>query len=197
MTTDRISDILTRLRNGYLAGNNYVGVPLTKRSLKFVEVLLSEGLISEARVITSKDRGVSGGRLRRDFLVLSLEYNISAKGTREPVVRGLDRESKPSLRRYIAYKDIAKLLKGSRKQYVLSTSFGTMNAALARSFKVGGEVLFSFRPSPERRGLLLHSGVLPGCDGVAFYVVDAPRWLARLVADFSRSLRQLGDPEVN
>jgi small subunit ribosomal protein S8 len=181
MVSDRISDVLTRVRNGYLAGNNYVrAVPVTKKSVEIVGVMLNEGIISEARLFKSERRGASGKHPGRAFLVLRLNYKLAATGVRKSIVLDLDRESKPSLKRYVTVKELRRLLKGSR-QYILSTCFGVMNAGLALAIGLGGELLFSFRMSS-------------GHSAVPFYVISGPRWLQREIAGLSRALQGL-EPE--
>ncbi|MCH9703956.1 MAG: 30S ribosomal protein S8, partial [Chlamydiae bacterium] len=59
---------------------------------------------------------------------------------RTPIISGLRRVSKPSLRRYVSHKEIPYVL-GGIGTVVMSTSRGMMDDKKARHEKVGGEVV--------------------------------------------------------
>ena len=58
----------------------------------------------------------------------------------EPAIRGLERVSRPGLRRFCGYTDIPKVL-GGLGIAVLSTSGGIMSGKTARERRLGGELL--------------------------------------------------------
>ena len=58
------------------------------------------------------------------------------------LINGLKRYSKPSVRKYVGYKDIPNVMEGLGLA-VLSTSKGIMSGNKAKHEKVGGEVLCS------------------------------------------------------
>ena len=58
----------------------------------------------------------------------------------EPIIHGLKRMSKPSLRRYVGYGKIPRVL-GGMGIAIVSTSRGVMEGNTAREQKLGGELL--------------------------------------------------------
>ena len=62
------------------------------------------------------------------------------KATRENVLHGLKRMSKPGLRSYIGYKDIPRVFSGLGIA-ILSTPHGVVDGDKARELKTGGELL--------------------------------------------------------
>lgn len=68
-------------------------------------------------------------------LLLELCFN------KEKPIRGIRFLSRPSLRRYMGYKDFYKV-KGGLGLLVVSTSRGIMTAQEARKVKLGGQLLF-------------------------------------------------------
>ncbi len=70
------------------------------------------------------------------MLALKLRYSP----TRESVIRGIDRISKPSNRRYAGAAEIGKV-RGAMGVQIVSTPLGVMTGREARRRKVGGEVL--------------------------------------------------------
>ena len=61
-------------------------------------------------------------------------------GGREPVIKGLNRISSPSLRRYVGYKQIPRIF-GGMGIAILSTPGGIIDGETARRSKLGGELL--------------------------------------------------------
>ena len=62
------------------------------------------------------------------------------KETKEPVIRKIQRVSKPGLRKYSSSKDVPRILNGLGIS-IVSTSKGVMTGKQAQSENVGGEVL--------------------------------------------------------
>ena len=75
-----------------------------------------------------------GGRLLRIYL----KYTVD----REPVIKGLKRESKPGLRAYVSAQQIPRVL-GGLGVTILTTANGVMTGKEARNKNIGGEVLCS------------------------------------------------------
>jgi len=126
--TDPISDMLTRIRNAQAAGLDVVEMPFSKLKGEVVGVLKHEGYLT--------DFVVEGGK--KKVLRVYLKYTED----HEPVIRGIRRESRPGLRRYVPAGKIPRVLSGLGVA-VLSTSSGVMTDKEARKQKVGGEVLCS------------------------------------------------------
>ena len=86
--TDPIADLLTRIRNAAHARKEQVDVPWSTIKARMVEVLTAEGFLKEHSIIEQ-----DGHRLLRVWL----KYD----GQNKPVICGLKRVSKPSLRVYV------------------------------------------------------------------------------------------------
>lgn len=127
-SNDTISDMLTRIRNSCMAQHSTTKVPATKMTRNIAKVLKEEGFIGEFEVT---------GEGIKKYLVISLKY----KGkNRQPIVRHLQRISKPGLRVYKNRKELPKVL-GGIGIAIISTSSGIMTDREARRRGIGGEVL--------------------------------------------------------
>ena len=124
--SDPISDMLTRVRNGLSARHATVRAPASKLKLSILEVLKNEGYIREYYV---------EGEVPHQQIVVELKYNND-----QPVIRELQRVSKPGGRTYSSIEDLPKVYNGLGI-LILSTSKGVMSDHQARQQKVGGEVL--------------------------------------------------------
>jgi len=122
---DPISDLLTIIRNGKMAQHRYVDVIISKIKLSIVKILKEKGFI-ENYIVNDEKRKI------RVFL----KYTA----TREAVIQGLKRLSKPGLRRYTSYQKIPQIF-GGMGLMILSTSQGVIDGEEARALKVGGELL--------------------------------------------------------
>lgn len=124
--TDPISDYLTRIRNAAQAGQEQVLIPFSQMKAEMSRILQEEGYIWGYEVDTT------GAHPR---LKLKLKYQGKA-----PVIRSLQRVSKPGLRKYVSCDEIPRVL-GGLGISILSTSRGIMTGARAKKAKVGGELL--------------------------------------------------------
>ncbi|MBI3118033.1 MAG: 30S ribosomal protein S8 [Candidatus Hydrogenedentes bacterium] len=125
--SDPISDLLTRIRNANRAGQGTVDIPASKIKADICRVLKEEGFIKDYAF----DEEAKPARLR-----VSLKYT----GDRTPILQGLRRVSKPSLRVYRKNDEMRPVRSGLGIS-ILSTSKGVMTGKRARQEKVGGEVL--------------------------------------------------------
>lgn len=125
--TDPIAELLTRIRNAMRARRTVVEVGWSRMREAICRVLVAEGFLSG---IETAGEGV------RRKLLLGLRY----APTREPVIRGLERVSRPSLRRYAGAKEMPRV-RGALGLHVVSTPLGVMSEREARRKNVGGEVL--------------------------------------------------------
>lgn len=126
---DPISDFLTRIRNACSAQLEQVFIPFSKMKGELARILQEEGYIWGYEVDTS----AAHPRLK-----LKLKY--SENKDREPVIRNLNRVSKPGLRKYVSSDEIPRVL-GGLGISILSTPRGIMTGAKARKANVGGELL--------------------------------------------------------
>jgi small subunit ribosomal protein S8 len=127
-SNDTIADMLTRIRNASLARHQVTEVPSTKMTRNIARVLRDEGFIAD---FSESGEGVG----RR--LVVSLKYTGK---TRQPIIRKLQRISKPGLRVYSNRKELPRVL-GGIGVAIISTSRGIMTDRDARRQGLGGEVL--------------------------------------------------------
>ncbi|HMF13991.1 MAG TPA: 30S ribosomal protein S8 [Gemmataceae bacterium] len=125
--TDPLGDMLTRIRNGQRAGMQNVSCPASKLRANVLEVLKREGYI---RGFTP----ANGGEPAPQFKI-ELKYN---EGT--PVIREINRVSKPGRRVYSKIADLPRVYNGLGIS-ILSTPRGVMSDNEARAANVGGEVL--------------------------------------------------------
>lgn len=128
-TSDPIADLLTRIRNALKAQHRYVELPWSKCKESIAEILKEERLIEN--YIVSKEKDKTYGTMK-----IYLKYVSGQK----PVIRGLQRISRPGLRRYISYRDISDYYGGFGIS-VLSTSKGVISSKHAKDQKIGGELI--------------------------------------------------------
>lgn len=124
--TDPIADMLTRIRNAGMAGHDRVSIPHSKMKAELARILKREGYITDY---------TTEGHAGKRTLDIYMKYVME-----KPVIHGLERASKSSLRQYVGADEIPRVL-GGMGIAVLSTSHGIMTGAEARRNKVGGEVL--------------------------------------------------------
>lgn len=125
---DPISDLLNRIRNSNERFKDRVDVPFSKLKLEVVRLLKEEGFIANFKSLYN---GNKPGTIR-----VFLKYSP----TKEPVIRGLQRVSKPGLRIYRSYTDIPRARSGFAVT-ILSTSGGVLTHKQAKAKKLGGEIL--------------------------------------------------------
>jgi small subunit ribosomal protein S8 len=130
--TDPISDMLTRIRNGILAGHTLVAMPSSKLKVAIADILKEEGFIEDHEVV---DDDMSGFKVLR----LHLKY-IGSRRERRSVISGLERVSSPGRRIYAKRTEIPWVLSGLGVA-ILSTPKGVMSGRRARQLGVGGEIL--------------------------------------------------------
>jgi small subunit ribosomal protein S8 len=127
MYTDPISDYLTRIRNAQKAKKKSVEMPASKLKLKITEILNKQGFLGEFNVVETTNK--------QGALVIKLKYNNT-----DAVILGLERVSRPGIRKYVQSDAIPKVLNGLGVA-IVSTSKGLMTDKEARRLGVGGEVL--------------------------------------------------------
>jgi small subunit ribosomal protein S8 len=128
---DPIADMLTRIRNGLLAGHPLVAMPSSKMKTAVAAILKDEGYIEKYEVVSE---GGPQGVLR-----VYLKY-MGQRRDRRPVITGLERISRPGRRVYAGKREIPRVLSGLGVT-IVSTPKGIMTGARARKLGVGGEVI--------------------------------------------------------
>nr|WP_298928899.1 30S ribosomal protein S8 [uncultured Allomuricauda sp.] len=128
MLTDPISDYLTRIRNASSAGHRVVDIPASNLKRQITKILFDQGYILSYKF---EDNKVQGN------IKIALKYD---KFTKEPVIKKLQRVSKPGLRKYTGSDELPRVLNGLGVA-IISTSHGVMTSKQAKQDNVGGEVL--------------------------------------------------------
>ena len=125
--TDKIADMLTRIRNANSAKHATVDIPDSNIKKAIAQILLDEGYIKGFQVIEDGKQGI---------IKVTLKYGEN----KSQVITGLRRVSKPGLRIYSSCEDMPKVMKGLGIA-IVSTSKGIMTDKKARELNVGGEIL--------------------------------------------------------
>ena len=129
---DPIADMLTRIRNGIMAGHSQVAMPSSKLKLEIAKILKDEGFIEAFEV-------ADGEASAQKTLRMKIKY-VGERRQRRSVISGLERVSKPGRRIYTRKTDIPWVLSGIGIA-ILSTPKGVMTGGRARQLGVGGEIL--------------------------------------------------------
>jgi small subunit ribosomal protein S8 len=124
---DPLGDMLTRIRNAQMRRKGKVSTPGSSLRARVLDVLKNEGYIRDYS-------SVEYGNGRTEFEI-ELKYYDGA-----PVIRTIERVSKPGRRVYAAVDKMPKVANGLGVT-IISTSKGVMADYQAREANVGGEVL--------------------------------------------------------
>ena len=124
---DPIGDMITRIRNAQLRALNNVTIPSSKFRARVLDVLKSEGYISNYKPLSDNDN--------KESLLVDLKYNNGL-----PVIREITRISKPGRRIYTKAESIPKIQSGLGIA-IVSTSMGIMSDNDARTKNIGGEII--------------------------------------------------------
>ena len=128
MLTDPIADMLTRIRNGAHARKATIDLPWSRHKEAIAKVLVEEGYLESAAGVA--DEGAPR------MLRIGIRYDER----RRPVITGVKRVSRPSLRVYVGATEIPAIRRGLGVN-VLSTPRGVLVDREARKQGVGGELL--------------------------------------------------------
>lgn len=124
--TDPIADMLTRIKNAYLARKSEVVIPYSKVKESIANVLV------EHRYIASFEKQENEGKPQ---LLAKLSYL-----GKQPAMTNVKRVSKPGRRMYSTVDNIQRTL-GGYGITIVSTSQGVMDDKSAKKKNIGGEVL--------------------------------------------------------
>ncbi|MGQ9888145.1 MAG: 30S ribosomal protein S8 [Aggregatilineales bacterium] len=130
MTSDPIADMLTRIRNGLMAGLSEVDVPVSKIKVEIARILKDEGFIEDYTV---------GDQKPVPMITIKLKY-YGSRRNRRPVITNITRISKPGRRIYRKSSDMPRVMSGIGIA-IVTTPKGVMTDQQARRQRVGGEVL--------------------------------------------------------
>ena len=129
MTTDPIADFLTRVRNAVKAGHRVVEIPASNLKKEITKILFDQGYVLSYKF--EDDKGPQG------TIKIALKYD---KITKDPVIKKIQRISKPGLRVYSKSNDLPKVL-DNLGIAIMSTSKGVITNLKAKELGIGGEVL--------------------------------------------------------
>lgn len=129
MYFDTVADYLTRIRNAQMAQHRMVEIPASNLKKRITEILYDKGYI-----LKYKFEGEAFGGQGK--IMIALKYD----GNMVPVMKAINRASKPGKRVYKNSKEIPHVLNGLGVA-IISTSKGVMTDKEARSLNVGGEIL--------------------------------------------------------
>jgi small subunit ribosomal protein S8 len=127
MMTDPIGDMITRIRNAQMRAKSKVSTPASKLRERVLEVLKSEGYIRGYATVAHSDG--------RSEIEIELKYFDGA-----PVIREIERVSKPGRRVYASVRALPRINNGLGVA-IVSTPKGVMADHAARDANVGGEIL--------------------------------------------------------
>ena len=125
--TDPLGDLFSRIRNAQMRNKSKVSTPGSKMRARVLEVLKNEGYIRGYASVEHKDG--------RSEFEIELKYFDGA-----PVIREIERISKPGRRVYVSVKALPRVNNGLGVA-ILSTPKGVMADHDARDQNVGGEIL--------------------------------------------------------
>lgn len=126
VSTDPISDMLTRIRNAIMVNKSEVSMPYSQIKHSVAELLAKNGFIASANP-------------NGDGIDKRLEIVINDENS-NPRITEIARMSRPGRRMYTGSQDIP-VVKQGRGIVILSTSKGVMTGDEAKKAKVGGELI--------------------------------------------------------
>ncbi len=124
--SDPLGDMLTRIRNAQMRKKTKVTTPGSRLRERVLDVLQAEGYIRGYSQVEEAGKAE---------LEIELKYYDG-----QPVIREIERVSRPGRRVYASVKNIPRVSNGLGVS-ILSTPKGVMSDAEARDQNVGGEVL--------------------------------------------------------
>ena len=126
--TDPIADLLTRIRNAYMAGHRTVEVPASKMKCEIVRILHEKGYILAYKVVEANPFNT---------IKIALKYHPE---TKTAAIKKIVRVSTPGLRKYSGVDDMPRVLNGMGIA-IISTSKGIITDKEAKEMNVGGEII--------------------------------------------------------
>ena len=126
MISDPIADMLTRIRNAGQAGHRWADMPTSRLKVEVARILKESHFVFDYKVLDDGRHGV---------LRVYLKYFEG-----QPVIRHLQRVSRPGLRRYVGAEEVPRVRNGLGMA-IISTSGGVMSDRTARAAGVGGELM--------------------------------------------------------
>ena len=123
---DTIANLLTIIRNGYIAKKPQVTAPHSKFGAKILEILNKQGYIAAIKIESSNN-------------LKKIEIQLKYEG-KTPAISGIIKVSKPGRRIYRSGKNIPPTPTGYGIT-IVSTPAGVMTAQEAKRQNLGGEII--------------------------------------------------------
>ena len=121
MITDTLSNLFSKIKNGYLAKKSKIIHQNSKQNINILNIFIREGFIKTYKINS------------KNHLDICLKYKKNIA-----VISEIKRLSKPGKRLYITNKDLYKKKSGF---YIISTSIGILTNLQAKKLNVGGELI--------------------------------------------------------
>jgi len=125
--TDPIGDMFSRIRNGQMRSLSSVAIPSSNFRQNILKILKEEGYI--------KDYFIEKTENKKSTIKINLKYYEG-----DPVIKEIERISKPGRRIYSRATSIPRVMNGLGLA-ILSTPKGVMTDTEARKNNVGGEII--------------------------------------------------------
>jgi len=126
VSTDPISDMLTRIRNAIAVNKTVVSMPYSKVKLSVAELLVKNKFIHSVKV-------------ENDGIDKAIRVKINDEKANAAITE-ISRISRPGRRVYARASDIPKV-KSGRGIVIVSTSRGMMSGEAAKKAQIGGELI--------------------------------------------------------
>jgi small subunit ribosomal protein S8 len=127
--TDPVANMLTKIRNANMAKFEKVDILTSKLKLEITKILKNEGYIKNFKKVVQDGKS---------YIRIFLKYDE----TEQPIIRGIEKISKPSRRIYRGYNNMPRIFNGYGT-LIVSTSLGVTTGKKALEKKVGGELICS------------------------------------------------------
>lgn len=128
MSIDRISNMLSSVKNSSMAERDVVEVVYSKECESVAKVLKDKGFFEEVKVFKKEDSSIKMMKI------------VLAKEDGRIIISHVKRISKPGRRIYRGWKELKPVLQGLGV-LIVSTSRGIMSGGEAYKKKLGGEVV--------------------------------------------------------
>jgi small subunit ribosomal protein S8 len=119
--TDTLSNLFSTINNGYLSKKTKIIQQKSKQSIYILNLLIKEGFIKSYKIN------------KKNQIYIYLKYKQN-----KPVIKKINKISKPSRKIYLKNKDLYKNITGF---YILSTSLGFLTNLEAKRLNIGGELI--------------------------------------------------------
>lgn len=119
--TDTLSNLFSKIKNGYLSNKSKITQQNSKQCINILNILVREGFIKSYKINSNNQ------------LDIYLKYKKN-----KSIITEIKRLSKPGKRLYIKNKDLYIKKRGF---YILSTSIGIITDLQAKKLNVGGELI--------------------------------------------------------